>query len=325
MNQSHAIIAQEILGKCGDKWYDVLEEMIMIFRRLDMFINLSVEDKERHIKELSGEKCRFSGKSAGVIKKVQGIQKNTRSNPEKLVLVEGIWGAKMLVKYNVEVKALLLCAAEITNEETYQLVVDLIHRTDEVHLVSESTFKKMAEVGTSAGILALAQMPQKTMKDLNPKQHKSIVVLDGLEIPGNVGTIIRSCDGTDTDAVVICNRKTRLSHPKILRSSQGSCFNVPIVEDEAEEVMAWLTKNGYKIILTDTRSDAFYFEESYNGKIAIVMGSERYGISREWYNLETTNIKIPMWGDCDSLNVGIAATIILYEAAVKRKGMLKRG
>lgn len=289
-----------------------------------MFIELSVEDKERHIKDLCSDKCRFSGKNASVIKKVQGVQKNTRSNPERLLLVEGIWGAKMLIKYDIVIKGLILNVSEITSAEAYNLVLQLVAAAEEVHLVSDSTFNKMAEVGTSAGILALAQLPQKELSYLNPKEHQSIVVLDGLEIPGNVGTIIRSCDGTDTDAVIITNRKTRLSHPKILRSSQGSCFKIPIVEAEAEDVMAWLVKNGYKIILTDTRSEKFYFEESYKGKIAIVMGSERYGISREWYNLESTGIKIPMWGDCDSLNVGIAATMILYEAAVKRKGMLKR-
>ena len=130
-------------------------------------------------------------------------------------------------------------------------------------------------------------------------------------------------DGTDTDAIIICNRKTRLTHPKILRSSQGSCFKIPIVEEEATSVIEWLTKNHYKIILTDTDAENFYFDENYKGKIAIIMGSERYGISKEWYGIGAKSVKIPMFGDCDSLNVGIAATLILYEAAISRSGMKK--
>lgn len=283
-----------------------------------MFIELSLDEKERFIKDRYNGKWRLSGKSAAVIKKIESILNNTKSNPEKLVAVEGIWASNQLLKYNVEIKAVVLDLDSITSQDAYKIMLDLADKAEEIHMVSSSTYKKIAEVGTSAGIYVLAKFPQRYLSDLNPKKHQVIAVLDGLEIPGNIGTIIRSCDGTNTDAVIICNRKTRITHPKILRSSQASCFKVPIVEEEALTVIDWLKKNNYRIILTDTDAKKFYYEENYEGKIAIVMGSERYGISRQWYETDTESIKIPMYGDCDSLNVGIAATLILYEAAVRR-------
>lgn len=283
-----------------------------------MFIEMSLEEKERFIKDKYNGRWRLSGKSAAVIKKIESIINNTKSNPEKLVAVEGIWAANQLLKYNIEIKALVLDLESIKSQDAYKIMIDLCDIAEEIHMVSNSTYRKIAEVGTSAGIFVLAKFPQKSLNDLDPKKHQVITVLDGLEIPGNIGTIIRSCDGTNTDAVVICNRKTRITHPKILRSSQGSCFKIPIVEESSEVLIDWLKRNGYRIILTDTDAKKFYYEENYEGKLAIVMGSERYGISREWYDIGAEMIKIPMYGDCDSLNVGIAATLILYEAAVCR-------
>lgn len=288
-----------------------------------IFIKMSLEEKERYIREQYKSKCRMSGKNAAVIKNAKALANNTKSNPEKLVGVEGIWACGVLVKYDVDIKAVLLDLAAINTNDAYQIMLPLLEKAEEIHIVSESTFKLIAEVGTSAGLFVIAKFPQFKLTDLNPKQHEVLMVLDGLEIPGNIGTILRSCDGTDTNGVIICNRKTRLTHPKILRSSQGSCFKLPIVEDEATSVIEWLVKNHYKIILTDTDAQHFYFDENYKGKIAIVMGSERYGISKEWYQINAKSVKIPMFGDCDSLNVGIAATLILYEAAISRSGMRK--
>lgn len=283
-----------------------------------MFIELSLEEKEKFIKDKYHGKWRLSGKTAAVIKKIDSIVNNTKSNPEKLVAVEGIWAANQLLKYNIEIKALVLDLESIKSQDAYKIMIDLSEKAEEIHMVSSSTYKKIAEIGTSAGIYVLAKFPHKTLNDLNSEKHQVIAVLDGLEIPGNIGTIIRSCDGTNTDAVVICNRKTRITHPKILRSSQGSCFKIPIIEESSETIIDWLKNNGYRIILTDTDAQKYYYEENFEGKLAIVMGSERYGISKEWYEINAESIKIPMYGDCDSLNVGIAATLILYEAAVRR-------
>lgn len=285
-----------------------------------MFIKMSLEDKERHIREQYKGKCRMSGKNAAVIKHAKALANNTKSNPEKLVGVEGIWANGVLIKYDVEIKAVLLDLDAITTLDAYNIMVPLLERAEEIHIVSSATFKLVAEVGTSAGLFTIAKFPVSKLGYLSPNKHEVIVVLDGLEIPGNIGTIIRSCDGTDTDAIIICNRKTRITHPKILRSSQGSCFKIPIVEEETGNVIEWLKKNHYRILLTDTDAEKFYYEESYKGRIAIIMGSERYGISKDWYSVGAEAIKIPMFGDCDSLNVGIAATLILYEAAIKRSG-----
>ncbi|HAG42767.1 MAG TPA: hypothetical protein DCL31_04545 [Clostridium sp.] len=103
----------------------------------------------------------------------------------------------------------------------------------------------------------------------------------------------------------------------------GSCFKVPIVESNFDEIKNWLVKKNFKTIITDTDADTDYYDLDYKGRVAIIMGSEKYGVSEDWYKTEYTGVSIPMLGDCDSLNVGVASTIILYEASLKNKGLIK--
>ena len=128
----------------------------------------------------------------------------------------------------------------------------------------------------------------------------------------------------ELDAVFICNRRARITHPKIIKGSMGAAFTKPIVEfSSVEECKSWLKKKNFKIYLTDTRATKTYFEESYEGRVALIVGSERYGITKPWYEGDYEMIMIPMLGQCDSLNVAIATTIIAYEASLKQKGFIK--
>lgn len=299
---------------------------------MEGFFKLNGEQRDKYVYDLATPKARMTGKTAAVIKKIESINNNKKPNPEKLIVLEGIWAAQLSLKNDLQINTLLVCTAEINTPESYRLMEELLGKASDVHIVSESTFKKVAEIGTSAGLMVVAKLPLLSLNEFEAKLESKIkgskgaliTVLDGLEIPGNIGTIIRSCDGTSGDGVIITNKKTRVTHPKMIRSSQGSIFSVPLVEEESENVIEFLTRNGFRVILADTDAKGYYFEEEYEGNVAIVMGSERYGISKEFYNCEKTLTKIPMWGECDSLNVGIAATIILYEAAIKRNGMISK-
>ena len=105
----------------------------------------------------------------------------------------------------------------------------------------------------------------------------------------------------------------------------GSVFKVPIIEaTDSELLINFLKMRGYEIILADTDSPNQYFDLDYQGRVALVMGSEKYGISEYFYKREHQDVMIPMLGDIDSLNVGVATTILLYEAALKNKGYLVR-
>lgn len=284
--------------------------------------NCTLEEKEKLILNRYKGRLNFAGKQHGVIKKLEALNKNTKPNPERLAIIEGIWGLNIIEENNIGVKYLLISIEDIYTIEAQMLLDKFVNIAEEVFVVSNRVFTSISEKENSQGLMAVCYLPYKTFEDVELKRNN--IVLDGLEIPGNVGTIIRSADATGIDAIIINNRKTRLNHPKLIRSSLGACFSIPIIDSNYEETIEWLNKNKFNIVLTDTSAETSYFDLDYDRRIAIVMGSEKYGIDETWYKTDYTGISIPMLGKCDSLNVGVAATIIMYEAALKNKGVMKR-
>ncbi len=254
------------------------------------------------------------------IKQIKGVISNTKPNPHKLFVAEGIWMLSMCEKFHTPIDSLILCPEHIRTPEAAALAEKIAARTAELYTVSAKTYEKISERGQPDGLLALAQLPRHELSDFYPKNDAVLLILDGVEIPGNIGTMLRMADGAGVDGVFLCNRKARLTHPKLIKGSQGAILSVPFFEFETVAACReWLDKNKFTVYLADTRAKLFYYDEPFGKKTALVMGSERYGISREWYDGTYQMIAIPMEGSCDSLNVGVAATVLAYEAVKKNK------
>lgn len=254
------------------------------------------------------------------IKQIKGVISNTKPNPHKLFVAEGIWMLSMCEKFHTPIDSLILCPEHIRTPEAAALAEKIAARTAELYTVSAKTYEKISERGQPDGLLALAQLPRHELSDFHPKNDAVLLILDGVEIPGNIGTMLRMADGAGVDGVFLCNRKARLTHPKLIKGSQGAILSVPFFEFETVAAgREWLDKNKFTVYLADTRAKLFYYDEPFGKKTALVMGSERYGISREWYDGTYQMIAIPMEGSCDSLNVGVAATVLAYEAVKKNK------
>ncbi len=265
------------------------------------------------------------GEGNGQIKRVKGILSNSKPNPQKLFVAEGIWLASMCLKFGAHIESIIICPDHVRTPEVIKLIEELCRTTDQRFSVSAKTYEKISEKGQPDGIMALAALPSRDIRDFIPPQKAVVLIIDGVEIPGNAGTMLRMADGAGADAVFFCNRKARMTHPKLIKSSQGAVLTVPWYEfTTVAECRAWLKKYGFTVYLADTRADKFYYDEPFGKNCALVVGSERYGISREWYEGEYSMIAIPMLGKCDSLNVGVAATVLTYEACIKNKHSAER-
>ena len=274
---------------------------------------------------LQAHPFRAIGEQNPKIKQLKGIVSNSKPNPHKLFAAEGIWMLSLCEKFNTPLDSLFLCPEHIRTSDAAALADRLASRAQELYTVSAKTYEKLSERGQPDGLLALAQLPRHELSAFRPAKDAVILILDGVEIPGNIGTMMRMADGAGVDAVFLCNRKARLTHPKLIKGSQGAILSVPYFEFESvQDCRNWLDKNGFTVYLADTRADLYYYDEPFGTKTALVMGSERYGISREWYDKSYKMIAIPMEGSCDSLNVGVAATVLAYEA-VKKNKFLPRG
>ena len=118
---------------------------------------------------------------------------------------------------------------------------------------------------------------------------------------------------------MLTSKRTRLTHPKVLRSSQGMSMKVPSVEfAEISDAIGWLRQHRFTVYLADTKESIGYRQADYRGRTAIVVGSERYGISPRWYDEGFGRIGIPMLGSADSLNVWVSASVLLYEARARK-------
>ena len=148
--------------------------------------------------------------------------------------------------------------------------------------------------------------------------------MDGLEQPGNIGAILRSFDCAGGDFAIVTNKQARLSNSRLVRSSLGASFMLPILEAEIDETQKWLEKNNFKCVVTDLQAKKSYREIDYSGRIAIIAGNEHTGISDSWRKLSCSeSIIIPMLGSCESLNVGFASTLVAYEAGLQKFGNKK--
>ena len=185
--------------------------------------------------------------------------------------------------------------------------------------VSDKVMEKLAYGERHEGIIALARIPVVSLKDLKLSAQPLVVVLESLEKPGNLGAILRTCDGVGVEAVLVCDPKTDVYNPNVIRASTGVIFSIPVVCAAAEEVSSFLRSKKIRICASAPAAQKLYTQADFRGAWAMVMGREDQGLSDYWLKQADLTVKIPMNGQADSLNVSISAAIILYEALRQRQ------
>ena len=183
----------------------------------------------------------------------------------------------------------------------------------EVIEVSSNIYKKISFRSSTEGIIAVVKRKKYTKEKIKINNKKVVLILDGIEKPGNIGAILRTSQASNVDTIIITNKKCDIHNPNVIRSSVGSFFKTKIIYLENNEALEFLKKNKFKIYASSLNADKIYSKENYNFPIALVFGSENEGISKFWEENSDIKIKIPMDNDIDSLNVSVSCAIILYE------------
>ncbi|WP_283137168.1 TrmH family RNA methyltransferase [Rhizohabitans arisaemae] len=253
------------------------------------------------------------------VKHVLSIQNNTAPNRFKLLVAEGLWENNVVLDTGLDVDTFFWCPELIHSDEARKRSEELAERAGRPYRVSEKTLLRMAERGNPDGIISLARMPEWHPDEITLGPSALVLVTDGIEIPGNLGTLIRTLDACRADLLIMTNRRTRMSHPKVVRGSQGMSVRVPHLEfTETGAAIAWLKDRGFTVYLADTDESVNYRRADYRGRTAFVVGSERYGVSKPWYEHGFDRLGVPMLGYADSLNVSVSASILLYEARAQK-------
>lgn len=184
--------------------------------------------------------------------------------------------------------------------------------------LSKEAFGKVAYRERPDGLLAVAPQWKRSLADLALRPSPFLLVVEAIEKPGNLGTILRSADAAGVDAVIVCDPVTDIFNPNVVRSSTGVLFSVPVVVAESQPVRAWLRERGVRAVATTPAAQNLYTATDLRGPLAIVMGSEQYGLSEYWLKESDAQVRIPMAGQADSLNVAMATIITLFEAVRQR-------
>ncbi|MCL2610529.1 MAG: RNA methyltransferase [Defluviitaleaceae bacterium] len=181
-----------------------------------------------------------------------------------------------------------------------------------VHIISGNNFKKLAGTVTPQGILALCERPIYKI----PENATFYLFLDDIRDPGNMGTIIRTAESAGVDVIFVSNGCVDIYNSKVLRSTMGAIFNLPIFSVDLVSTLKKL--QDFKIVCTSPNAKKTYYEEAFEEKIAILIGNEAKGISDEVFKEATTTVNIPIVGKSESLNASVATGIILYEVLRQR-------
>lgn len=184
--------------------------------------------------------------------------------------------------------------------------------------VSQAVLQKCSDTETPQGIFAVVKKNEYSLESITAEEWDLAVVADGIQDPGNLGTIIRSADAVGASVVVLGQGTVDLYNPKTIRSTMGSLFHLPVIEADLKELLPKAVQAGIQVLCTDLKAEKHCYEIDFTGPTWIILGNEGKGTSQEARELATQSMIIPMKGHAESLNVAMAATVLLFEASRQR-------
>ena len=196
--------------------------------------------------------------------------------------------------------------------------LDVLYAARQVIEVPREVYEKIAYRGGTEGMVAEVKVKERTLGGLELPENPLVVVLEGVEKPGNLGAVLRSADAAGADAVLICDPLTDLYNPNLIRASIGAVFTVPVACCTSEEAIKWLKDNNINIFTAQLQDSSWYYDTDMRGGTAIVIGTEATGLTAVWREAADAHIRIPMLGELDSLNASVSAAILLFEAVRQR-------
>jgi TrmH family RNA methyltransferase len=264
----------------------------------------------------------ITGTSNQQMKQLTALLKKSKERKENKAFV--VEGTKMVAEApKAWLKAVYVAESYEASGDHAELLRELSTAAKghyKYELVSDSVFKSVSDTQTPQGIMAIVQMPEYELSDLLKGDKTHLLILESIQDPGNLGTMVRTGEGAGITGVIMNKTTVDLFNPKTIRSTMGSIYRMPFyVAEELGETLAVLHEAGVKLYAAHLKGEHSYDEENYTGACGFLIGNEGNGLSDEIANLADTYIKIPMEGQVESLNAAISATLLMYEANRQRR------
>jgi TrmH family RNA methyltransferase len=235
-------------------------------------------------------------------------RRNLLPRDKQLVAVAGRWQHEHLDRLGIRPEVTLRCGA-IRSGTTY----------DTTYEISAKTLARLHPGLSAPALLSVVRLPSwRTAEVLHPSA-RLVLVADGIEYAGNLGTLVRTADAAGADGLVLTNATARLTHPKVFEASRGIVLTLPVLcYESVASARRDLTAAGFTAYVADPAAARCYLDVEYgHRKVAIVVGSEGDGVAAEWRTPDLTRVSIPMRGRADSLNVAASASVLLFDARAR--------
>jgi TrmH family RNA methyltransferase len=231
-----------------------------------------------------------------------------------LFVVEGMREIRQALTSGFALDALFVCEA-IGDAERFARSLP----SAPVFPVSSAVFAKMAYRDNSDGLIAV--MPQRPLPldDIQLSANPFVILLEAVEKPGNLGAVLRTADAAAADAVIICDPHTDLYNPNVIRSSIGCVFTQQVAACSSAEALRWLRARSIAVYAASLGAAQWYHDTDFTPPSAVVMGTESSGLTPFWLTHADAQIKIPMRGTIDSLNVSVSTAVLAFEAMRQRE------
>lgn len=248
-----------------------------------------------------------------LIKEIIKIKKD----PINKVLIEGMKLISMVLgQKDLKIEKILVTENFITKNEDF--IKNLSYKNTKLIIITQKIANKISETVTPQGIFALVDFKIRNISEWKFKKVETIAILDRIQDPGNMGTIIRTAEAFGVDAIILTPDTCNPLSSKVIRASAGSIFFIPILKAKISEIYNFIKKHRLKLVITKPAAEEFISEIELNPPLAVVFGNEAHGVGEYFEELSDLKCKIPQIGRAESLNVAISASIILYEI-MKRK------
>lgn len=257
------------------------------------------------------------------LKQVTALLKKAKERKEKKVFV--VEGTKMVAEAPAESLKAVYMSESYYHHPQNQSMIKALEETCQkqqamMETVADGVFKSISDTQTPQGILAVVAMPEYGLQDLLAADRTHLLILESIQDPGNLGTMIRTGEGAGITGVIMNKTTVDLFNPKTIRSTMGSIYRVPFfVTEDLEETIEKLHEKGVALYAAHLKGEQNYTEEDYTGATGFLIGNEGNGLSDAIADLADTYIRIPMEGQVESLNAAISATLLMYEANRQRR------
>ncbi len=256
----------------------------------------------------------ISSKQNNLIKKTASLYKKKFRDIEQLFVVEGLRSVSLVLENTPELVEYILVT------ESYLEKLEFVLDENKLNVCTDDVFKSLADATNAQGILAVCHKKQTEIEGLLKKEKSFIFVCENLQDPGNAGTLIRTVDSVGGDAIIFTKGSVDIYNPKVVRSTVGSILNVNIFENvEVSDLVKKLESENFVTYGTSLDTNVYHDEENYMEKLAIFLGNEANGLTDETLAMVNKKIKIPMCGKAESLNVGVAGSVVGYEVLRQRR------